>query len=72
VLVDGCVENVVLAGRYVNELATRFALSAVGEAKIGYIADLSELRDYITKSTTGDIYVVTCFSDKVKLLKALG
>ena len=68
-LADENVKNVVLAGRYVNELAMRFAMTGVDADKIGYIADLSGLRDYIEKNTVGDIYAVTCFSDKEKLFK---
>ena len=69
-LADTNIKNIVLAGRYINELAARFVMSAVDQAKIGYVADLIELRGYIETKTTGDIYVLTCFSDKAKLLKA--
>jgi len=70
VLADDNIKNIVLAGRYVNELAMRFAMSDIDKTKIGYVADLSGLREYIEKNTLGDIYAVTCFSDKAKLLKA--
>ena len=70
-LADGNIKNVVLAGHYVNELAMRFEMSAVDKMKIGYVEDLFELRQYIEGHTAGDIYIVTCFSDKVKLLKAI-
>ena len=70
-LADDCVKNIVLAGRYTNELAMRFFMSSVDPAKIGYVIDLSGLRKYIERETEGDVYVVTCFSDKIKLLKAL-
>jgi len=66
-----CVKNVVLSGRYVNELAMRFTMSGVDASKIGYVADLNGLCEYIERETEGEIYVVTCFSDKAKLLKAL-
>ena len=70
-LADDCVKNIVLAGRYENELATRFVMSAVPEEKIGHVNDLSGLRRYIYENTTGDIYAVTCFSDKAKILDIL-
>ena len=70
-LTDENVKNVVLAGRYANELAMRFAISEVEKSKIELVVDLSGLREYIEKNTTGEIYAVTCFSDKVKLLGAL-
>jgi len=69
-LADENVKNVVLAGRYINELAARFALSKVDREKIGYIADLSGLYENVKDNTTGDIYALTCFADKLKLLKA--
>ena len=67
-LTDENIKKIVLAGRYVNELAARFAMSAVSQEKIVNIADLSGLRELVEKSTSGDIYVLTCFSDKKKLL----
>ena len=70
-LSDECVKNVVLAGRYVNELAARFDMSGVLQDRIGYVADLSGLRKYIEENTVGEVYVVTCFSDKKKLLKVI-
>jgi len=69
ILADDNVKNIVLAGRYVSELAARFAMTAADQAKIGYVDGLGGLRDYIEKNTTGDLYAVTCFSDKAKLLK---
>ena len=69
-LTDDNVQNIVLAGRYVNELAARFSMTAVDPEKIGYVANPGDLRKYVEKNTTGDIYAVTCFSDKAKLLKA--
>ena len=71
-LSDDCVKNVVLAGRYVNELAARFVMSEVSFNKVGLVADLSDLRNFTEKNTTGDVFVMTCFSDKAKLLKEFG
>ena len=69
-LADDNVKKVVLSGRYVNELAARFAMSAVEESKISYIEDPGNLRGYLEQSGKGELYAVTCFSDKIKLLKA--
>jgi len=71
ILADGIVKNVVLAGRYVNELASRFALSSVAQEKIGYVEDVGALREYVQSHTSGEIYAVTCFSDRAKLLREL-
>jgi hypothetical protein len=72
ILADDSVQNIVLAGRYVNELAARFAMTALDPGKIGYAADLSNLREHLSRSTMGDIYVLTCFADREKLMDALG
>jgi len=69
---DDMVKNVVLAGKYANELAMRFALTDVDQKKIGHVEDLGNLRKYIEENTSGDIYVLTCFSDKAKLMNGLG
>ena len=69
-LTDNNVKRIVLSGRYVNELAARFAMSAVDNSKIEYIADPDDLGEYLKRSGKGEIYAVTCFSDKAKLLKA--
>lgn len=70
ILADNNVKNIVLTGRYMNELAARFALTAVDPGKIGYVADFEDLRRYTKDNTTDDIFALTCFSDKAKLLKA--
>ena len=70
-LADENVKSVILAGRYVNELAARFTISAVDQTKISYVADLSGLHECIKENSNGSIYAVTCFSDKAKLLKAI-
>ena len=63
------VVNVVLAGQYVYDLATRFAMTDIAPEKMGYVTDLKDLREYVQKNTMGDIYTLTCFADKAKLKK---
>jgi len=69
ILANESVRNVVLAGRYVNELAARFVMSDVEPGRISHIGDLGGLREYVVSATAGDIYAITCFSDKGKLIK---
>ena len=71
ILDNSIVENVVLTGRYVSELATRFAMSAAAPEKISYAEDFSTLREHLASNTKGEIYILTCFSDKAKLLRSL-
>ena len=70
ILADDCVKSIVLAGRYSNELMARFAMSSIDPGKIGCAADLAKLCEHVQQNTTGDIYALTCFADKMKLLKA--
>jgi len=72
ILSDDKVKNIVLSGRYVSELASRFALSCIDKQKIAYVNELDKMREFVESSTIGTIYAVTCFSDKLKLQKALG
>ena len=63
ILADESVKNIVLAGRYVNELAARFAMTEVSQGIIGCVGDRAGLRDHIERGTTGDVFLLTCFSD---------
>ena len=65
------VRDIVLAGRYANELAARFAMTVVDAGKISSIESLGDLRGHVESATEGGIFALTCFSDKDKLLKAL-
>jgi len=68
---DDDIINIVLAGTYANELAMRFAMTDIDQSKISYVADLKNLREHIKKNTMGKFYVLTCFADKAKVVKAL-
>ena len=68
VLEDPCVQSVVLAGDYKTDLSVRFTLSQVAGDKILVADDLDALPQLLRERTKGDIYVVTCFSDKQKFV----
>ena len=70
-LADDCVKNIVLTGRYINELAVRFAMTAIDPDKIIYLAEPGGLRGYLEGSAAGNIYAITCFADKDKLLRGV-
>ena len=63
------VKNIVLAGTYCNDLATRFSFSKVDRNKIKVIKDIEEAVDYLDNDRKEKIYVITCFSDKGKFLE---
>jgi len=69
ILGEGCVQNVVLAGRYFNELMARFTMSAVDPGKVSYVKDMAALRSCVARRGTEPVYAITCFADKAKLLK---
>jgi len=70
ILAEDNVSHVVLSGRYVNELMARFALTAVDPGKITCVADPEKLRDHVEQSSTGEIFLITCFADKAKIIRA--
>jgi len=71
ILSHDIVENIILAGRYVNELAARFAMSSVAQDKIWCVEEVGLLREFVLSNASGVLYAVTCFSDKEKLLRGL-
>lgn len=65
---SNCVEKIVLAGKYVNDLMVRFENSNIDVKKIVAKNDLDEMMQEVKENSIGDIYVVTCFSDRMKFL----
>ena len=66
----GCenVHQIVLAGKYVNDLAVRFSYTEIPNEKIKLFEDISEAVDYLDSDRREYIYAITCFSDKGKFL----
>jgi len=66
----GCenVHQIVLAGKYVNDLAVRFSYTDIPNDKIKLFEDINEAVDYLNSDRREYIYVITCFSDKGKFL----
>lgn len=62
------VKRVWLCGTYVNDLALRFDCSGVPAEKIRLSADIGEAADRLKAEGDLPLYVVTCFSDREKLL----
>lgn len=63
-----CVKKIILAGKYVNDLAVRFEYSGIDLNKVTMKADLDEMMKETKENSIGDVYVVTCFSDRMKFL----
>ena len=62
------VEHVYLCGTYVNDLALRFDYTAVPPERIVCRRSIQETAQLIRETGDEDLYVVTCFSDRDKLL----
>ena len=62
------VERVVLCGKYVNDLALRLSFTAVAPEKIVCHNTVSEAAEYLKANGKENLYIVTCFSDRDKLL----
>lgn len=62
------VEKVILCGKYVNDLAMRFDFTGIAPEKIVCRNTVAEAAEYLKTIGDEDLYVVTCFSDRDKLL----
>ena len=62
------VKRVILSGRYCNDLAERFAYTALPGDKWEVIEDIPAAADALKASGDEEVYVLTCFSDRDKFL----
>ena len=57
-----------LCGKYVNDLALRFDYSQVLQGKLTIQPDIAAAAEELKNEGDLPLYVVTCFSDRDKLL----
>ena len=62
------IRQIVLAGKYVNDLSVRFSYTDIPEDKIKRFESIDEAARYLDSDRREYIYVITCFSDKGKFL----
>ena len=62
------VQRVLLCGKYVNDLALRFAFTDLPPEKLVLQESIPEAAQALKTSGDEEIYVVTCFSDREKFL----
>lgn len=67
-LKDDCVKKIVLAGKYVHDLKTRFDYTDIDASKISTYENLDDMMQVVKENSIGNIYVVTCFSDRMKFM----
>ena len=65
------IHNIVLAGKYCNDLAVRFSYTDIPKDKITIIEDINKAVDYLENDRNEYIYVITCFSDKYKFISRI-
>ena len=62
------VQRVLLCGRYANDLAVRFSCTALPQERLELHPDIAEACESLKSSGSEALFVVTCFSDRDKLL----
>ena len=62
------VEKIILAGQYCDDLAVRFELAGADPDKTVFFTTVQEAADYCAHNLDSFLYVITCFSDKEKIL----
>lgn len=62
------IHEIILAGKYVNDLAVRFSYTDIPNSKIKLFESIDEAADYLNSDRKEYLYVITCFSDKGKFL----
>ena len=62
------VKKIVLSGRYCNDLAERFSFTAIAPPVWSVQSDIAAAAAALKADGSEDLYVVTCFSDRDKLL----
>lgn len=62
------VKKVILGGKYVHDLVTRMEFAGIDNNKLIAKSDLDELMKEAKENSIGKVYVITCFSDRMKFL----
>lgn len=62
------VQKILLCGRYANDLALRMSYTSIQRDKWEIHTDIAEACEQLKNNGSEDLYVVTCFTDKDKLL----
>ena len=63
-----CVKKIILAGKYVHDLGIRFNFTNINKDKIIKEENLDEMMKKVKESENENIYVITCFSDRMKFM----
>ena len=64
----GHVKRILLSGRYCNDLAERFSFTSISPEVWSVQPDIAAAAAALREEGGEDLYVITCFSDRDKLL----
>ncbi len=70
-LKDPYVKNIVLIGRFCNDLLLRMKYAGIDEDKLILVEDIKDLGNIIKTKTTGNIYSMVCFDKEIELKKII-
>lgn len=65
------IQSITLCGTYANDLAVRFAYTDIPQDKIRVEESIEKEVEYLKENGSEKLFVITCFSDKDKLLSAV-
>ena len=68
-LANDNVKQIVVAGKYTNDVAVRFTYADIDMNKVKLFRHTSEAVEYIGRNPKGKLFTLTCFSDEGKLWK---
>lgn len=62
------IKKIFLAGKYTSDLVTRFEYSSIDMGKVIVEDDIDEMIEEAKEKAEGEVYLVTCFSDRMKFM----
>ena len=65
---SNCVKKIIIAGKYVHDLSVRLNYANINKEKIIAEEDLDKMMEDVKNGEENFIYVVTCFSDRMKFM----
>ena len=62
------VKLIILSGAFASDLATRLSFAGIERQQIRIMPDIRNMTDSLSEIATGEIFVMTCFTDQKKFL----
>ena len=68
---DASIKNIVLIGRFCNDLLLRMSYAKIDKNKLILVEDLKDLPNILKTKTKGKIYSMVCFDKEIELKKII-